>query len=141
MDQVVNDTLVVRRLSTWMLGIFAALALLLASVGIYGLVSYTVTQRTREIGLRVALGAGPSDVLRGVVQRALAVALIGAAIGLPAAFAVAGLMRGLLYGIAATDPWAFAGAAILLALVTAVASYIPARRAMRIDPTVALRYE
>jgi putative ABC transport system permease protein len=141
MNQVVNDSVVVRRLSTWMLGVFAGLALLLASVGIYGLVSYSVTQHTREIGLRMALGASPADVLRDVVRGAVVVSLIGAAIGLPASFALARLIRGLLYGIEATDPWAFAGAALVLALVAALAAYIPARRALRIDPTVALRYE
>ncbi len=141
MDQVVQDTLVVRRLSTWLLGSFAGLALLLASVGIYGLVSYSVTQRTREIGLRMALGASPAEILRGVVRRALVVSLAGAAIGLPAAFAVARLIRGLLFGVTATDPVAFTAAAVLLAVVAAVATLIPARRALRIDPTVALRYE
>ncbi len=141
MNQVVKDTLVVRRLSTWLLGSFAGLALLLASVGIYGLVSYSVTQRTREIGLRIALGASPSDILRGVVKRALVVSLIGAGVGLPAAFAVARLIRSLLFGITATDPVAFTGAALLLAIVAALATVIPARRALRIDPTVALRYE
>ncbi len=141
MERVVKDTLVVRRLSTWLLGTFAGLALLLASVGIYGLVSYSVAQRTREIGLRMALGASPADVLRSVARRALVISVAGAAIGLPVAFVLAYLMRGLLFGITATDPVAFTGAAVLLAAVAVLASLIPARRALRIDPTVALRYE
>jgi putative ABC transport system permease protein len=141
MSQVMKDNVAVRRLSTWMLGVFAGLALLLASIGIYGLVSYSVTQRTREIGLRIALGAGTADILRSVARHAVVVCGIGGAAGLAAAFALAQFIRGLLYGVTATDPWAFTGAAVILALVAAAASYVPARRAMRIDPTVALRYE
>jgi putative ABC transport system permease protein len=110
-------------------------------VGVYGLVSYSVTQRTNEIGLRVALGAQPADVLRMVVQRGLVVSLIGVALGLPAAFALAQLIRGLLFGVTAADPMVFVGVPVLLVAVAAMASYLPARRAMRIDPTAALRSE
>ena len=141
MQQVVDDSLIVRRLATWLLGIFAGLALALAGVGVYGLVSYSVTQRTNEIGLRVALGAQPADVLRMVVQRGLVVSLIGVALGLPAAFALAQLIRGLLFGVTAADPMVFVGVPVLLVAVAAMASYLPARRAMRIDPTAALRSE
>jgi putative ABC transport system permease protein len=141
MQQVVDDSLIVRRLATWLLGVFAGLALALAGVGVYGLVSYSVTQRTNEIGLRVALGAQPADVLRMVVQRGLVVSLIGVALGLPAAFALARLIRTLLFGVTAADPMVFVGVPVLLVAVAAMASYLPARRAMRIDPTAALRSE
>jgi putative ABC transport system permease protein len=141
MQQVVDDSLTVRRLATWLLGVFAGLALALAGVGVYGLVSYSVTQRTNEIGLRVALGAQPADILRMVVQRGLVVSVIGVALGLPAAFALAQLIRGLLFGVTAADPMVFVGVPVLLVAVAALASYLPARRAMRIDPTAALRSE
>jgi putative ABC transport system permease protein len=141
MQQVVDDSLIVRRLATWLLGVFAGLALALAGVGVYGLVSYSVTQRTNEIGLRVALGAQPADVLRMVVQRGLVVSLIGVALGLPAAFALARLIRTLLFGVTAADPMVFVGVPVLLVAVAAMASYLPAQRAMRIDPTAALRSE
>jgi putative ABC transport system permease protein len=141
MKQVVDDSLLLRRLSTWLLAAFAALAVSLASVGVYGLVSYAVSQRTHEIGLRVALGAQPADVLRMVVGRGLAAALAGVVFGLPAALALARLIRGMLFGVTAGDPLVFGGVSVLLVAVAAVASYLPARRALRIEPTRALRYE
>jgi putative ABC transport system permease protein len=141
MEEVMSDSLLVRRLSVWMLGIFGALALMLATVGIYGLTSYGVSRRRREIGLRMALGAQPGNVLRLVVARGLAVVLIGVALGVPAAFALARLMQGLLFGVTSTDAVVFLAVPLALAAAAALASYIPARRAMRIDPIIALRYE
>jgi putative ABC transport system permease protein len=141
MQQVIDDSLIVRRLAAWLIAIFALLALTLAAVGIYGLVSYSVTQRTHEIGLRVALGASQWDVLRMVASRSIAIALLGTAIGLPAAFALSRLLGGLLYGISAADPGVFLAAPLALVAVAALAGILPARRALRIEPTSALRYE
>ena len=141
MQQVVDDSLIVRRLSTWMMGAFALLALALAGVGIYGLVSYSVAQRTHEIGLRVALGASAGDVLRMVTGRSLAIAGVGIAIGLPAALAASRLLGGLLFGVGAMDPLVFVLVPLVLAAIAALAGYLPARRALRIQPTTALRYE
>jgi putative ABC transport system permease protein len=122
-------------------GVFAAAALTLAAVGLYGLLSYAVTRRTQEIGVRVALGAQGSDVLRLIVGEGARLALIGVAIGIAASLAVTRLMSSLLFGVKATDPLTFAAVAVLLFLVALFASYVPARRAMRVDPIVALRYE
>ncbi len=122
-------------------GVFAAAALTLAAVGLYGLLSYAVTRRTQEIGVRVALGAQRSDVLRLIVGEGARLALMGVAIGIAASLAVTRLMSSLLFGIRATDPLTFAAVAVLLFLVALFASYVPARRAMRVDPIVALRYE
>jgi len=141
MDQVLSDSLMLRRVSMLMLMIFAALALTLATVGIYGLTAYAVSRRTHEIGLRVALGASQPQILRLVVLRGLATSLIGAAIGLAAAFELTRMLAGMLYGVTATDPLVFAGVPLMLVAVSAVANYVPARRATRIDPLVALRYE
>jgi len=141
MDQVVAESLLLRRLSMSMLSVFASLALLLAAVGIYGLTSYAVSRRTREIGLRMALGAGGGDILTLVVGNGLIVGLGGVALGIPAAFGVARLMRRMLYGIAPADPLVFVCVPALLLAIAAVASYIPARKAMRVDPVVALKYE
>lgn len=141
MEEVMSDSLLVRRLSVWMLGIFGALALALATVGIYGLTSYGVSRRRHEIGLRMALGAQAGSVLRLVVARGLVIVLIGVALGVPAALAMARLMRGLLFGVTTTDAVVFFAVPVALAAAAALASYIPARRAMRIDPIIALRYE
>jgi len=141
MEQVVGDSLLLRRLSMSLLAIFAALALLLAGIGIYGMIAYAVSRRTQEIGLRMALGAGRKEILRLVVGRGLAVGMTGVAIGVPAAFAVTQLMRGLLFGVHVFDPVVFVCVPLLLLLIAALASYFPARRAMRVDPVVALRYE
>jgi putative ABC transport system permease protein len=141
MEQVVSDSLLLRRLSMSMLAVFAGLALLLAGVGIYGLTAYSVSRRTREIGLRIALGADRGDILRLVVGRGLAIGVAGVAIGIPGALGLARLMRGMLYGIGPSDPLVFAGVAALLVGIAAVASYVPARRAVRVDPVVALKYE
>lgn len=141
MEKVLSDSLMLRRVAMTMLAIFAVLALTLATVGVYGLTAYSVSRRTHEIGLRVALGASQAQVLRLVVARGLIVAGIGAAVGLAAAFELMKALAGMLYGVSATDPVVFLGAPALLIAVAAAASYVPARRAMRIDPLVALRWE
>jgi putative ABC transport system permease protein len=141
MDTVLSDSLMLRRVAMLMLAVFAALALTLAAVGIYGLTAYSVSRRTHEIGLRVALGASQAEVLRLIVVRGLVISAIGAAIGLAAAWQLTRALSGMLYGVTATDPLVFAGVPLLLIAVSAFASYVPARKAMRIDPLVALRYE
>jgi len=141
MDKVLSDSLMLRRVSMLMLTVFASLALTLAAVGTYGLTAYSVSRRTHEIGLRVALGASHAQILRLVVGRGLVTSLIGAAIGLAAAFQLTQALSGILYGVSATDPLVFSGVPLLLVAVSAVASYVPARKATRIDPLVALRYE
>ncbi len=141
MDEVVGESQSSSRFTLALLGIFAAVAMGLAAIGIYGVISYAVMQRTREIGIRIALGAGKRDVLRLVVGQGTLLALTGVAVGLAGALALTRLMRSLLFGVSATDPTIFAGAALFLAAVALLASYIPSRRAMRVDPTVSLRYE
>ena len=141
MRQLVADSIAARRFQAMLMGLFAGFALLLASVGIYGVVAYSVAQRTHEIGIRMALGASRLDILAGVVLRAAALALAGAALGLAAAFALTPLLRSLLYGVSAGEPSVFAASAMLLVAVAVLAGFIPALRASRVDPMVCLRYE
>ena len=141
LQQLVDRSVSPRRLMVWMLGAFAAFALLLASLGIYALISYSVSQRTQEIGIRMALGASAGDVQRRIVTQTLTLAAIGMAIGIGASWLVARSLSGLLYGVTAADPVTFAGMLGVLTLVAALAGYLPARRASRIDPLVALRAE
>ena len=141
LDEVLANSMAARRLSMILLGAFAALALALASVGIYGVISYLVGQRTHEIGVRMALGAQQSDVLRLILGEGSRMALVGVVIGVAAALGLTRLMKGMLFGVSASDPLTFMGVAIVLIVVALAACYIPARRAMRVDPMVALRYE
>jgi putative ABC transport system permease protein len=124
-----------------LLAVFAGVALALATIGIYGVMAYLVNQGTREIGIRVALGATRPNIVSLVVRQGMALALSGVAIGLAGALMLTRLIRSLLFGVEATDPVTFVGIALLLGLVALLASYIPARRASRVDPLVALRYE
>ncbi len=128
-----------RRLTMWLLGSFAGVALLLAIIGMYGVIAYSVARRTQEVGIRRALGAQQADILRLILGQGLALALAGVAIGIGGAFALTRVMKSLLFHVTATDPATFAGIAILFIVVALAASYIPARRAARIDPMVALR--
>jgi len=141
MEHVMSESLARSRFTMLLLGIFAALALVLASIGIYGVIAYSVAQRTQEFGIRMALGADRRAVLRLVLGEGTFLTLCGIGIGIVAAFTVTRLMAALLYGISATDPLTFFMVALLLAAVALVACYIPARRATRVDPIVALRYE
>jgi predicted permease len=140
-ESIVAESMASRRFAMILLSAFAALALVLASIGIYGVIAYVVAQRTQEIGIRMALGAQRRNVLGMVLWQGTRLALLGIAIGLVAAFALTRLMTDLLYGVNATDPVTFAALALLLTLVAMAACYIPARRATRVNPVAALRYE
>jgi predicted permease len=141
MDQVISNSFTSRRFAMVLLGVFALIALLLASIGIYGVMSYVAGQRTHEIGVRMAIGARRMDVLRLVFSDAARMIFAGVPIGLVAAALLTRLIKSMLFGVSATDPLTFAGVAVLLCMVALAACYIPARRAMCVDPIVALRYE
>jgi putative ABC transport system permease protein len=141
MEENMATTVAEPRFRAWLIGIFALLALVLAAVGVYGVMSYTVTQRTSEIGVRVTMGAQPQDVFRIIVGEGLRLALLGVGIGLVTALALTRLLRSFLFGISAYDPLTFIGVSVLLTTVAVAASYFPARRATLVDPLVALRYE
>jgi putative ABC transport system permease protein len=141
MSEVLGDEAAQRRMGMIMLAAFAGLALLLASLGIYGVLAYLVTQHTNEIGVRIALGASRRNILGLVLKKGMGLTLLGVVIGLAASFALTRLMSSLLFGVNAADPLTFVAVPLLLATVALVACWIPARRATRVDPMVALRYE
>jgi ABC-type antimicrobial peptide transport system permease subunit len=141
MEQIIARSVTTQRYSMILLGAFAALALILASVGIYGVISYTVGQRTQEIGIRMALGAQRLDVLGLVFSHGARLILIGLGAGVASALALTRLMAGLLFGVSPTDPLTFLGVAALLVMVALFACYVPARRATRVNPITALRCE
>jgi putative ABC transport system permease protein len=141
MEEVVADSVGQRRFAMQVVSLFGVLALLLASIGIYGVMAYSVSQRTREIGIRVALGASRGTILRWVLRQGMVLIAIGVGVGLLAAFALMRLLRTLLFGVQATDVVTYIALSAVLAVVALLACYIPARRATKIDPLVALRYE
>jgi putative ABC transport system permease protein len=141
MDQLMADSVAAPRFRTTLVAIFALVGLALAAIGIYGVMAYVVAERTHELGLRVALGATARDVVTMVLRETLALAAVGLAAGLAGALAATRLIGTLLFGIAPTDPATFAAIAAVIAGTALAASYVPARRAMRVDPMVALRHE
>jgi putative ABC transport system permease protein len=141
MDEILSESIAQQRLNTLLLSIFAALALILAGVGIYGVMSYSVKQRTHEIGIRMALGAGAASVVRMVVLNGMSLAGMGVVVGLGAALALTQLIADLLFAVSPSDPATFFAISGLIALVALLACYLPARRATKVDPMVALRYE
>jgi predicted permease len=141
MSQVMSESVAEPRTYTLLLGLFGGVAMVLAAIGIYGVIAYAVTQRTREIGIRMALGAQTRDVVKLIVKEGMSMALAGVTIGLAASFALTRVMASLLFGVSATDPLTFTVIALVLALVGLLACYLPARRATKVDPMVALRYE
>jgi putative ABC transport system permease protein len=141
MQELVRNSVSTRRISFIVMGAFSGLALVLAAIGIYGVISYSVAQRAHEIGIRVALGARPGDVLRMVLGQGAKIAAAGVVIGIVASFVLTRLMTNLLYNVSPADPVTFAVVTVLLALIALIASWIPARRTLRVDPIAALRRE
>ena len=141
MGQYVEEAVAPTRFTLTLISVFAAMALVLASIGLYGVISYSVRQRTREIGVRMAFGANESIILRLVLGRAMVLGLAGVGAGIVASFVSTRTVSSLLYGVSAVDPVTFLGIPFVLVAVTLLASYVPARRAMRVDPVVALRDE
>ena len=141
LDGLLSRSVSPRRFAAVLIGVLASLALVLSAVGIYGVMSYTVGQRTQEIGVRMALGAQPGNMLALILGRGARLALIGITVGVLGALALTRFLSSLLFGVAPKDPLTFAGVALLLFGVALAACYVPARRAMRVDPMVALRYE
>jgi putative ABC transport system permease protein len=141
MSQIIEDSVAPRRLNLVLFGLFAGLALVLASVGLYGVVAYSVSQRTQEFGIRMAIGALPRDLLNLVLGQGLKLAVLGVGIGIAAALGVTRLLAGLLFGVEPSDPLTLMGVSLLLTFVALLACWVPAHRATRIAPTVALRWE
>jgi putative ABC transport system permease protein len=141
MDELISNSVAQPRFYVILLSVFAGLALVLAAVGVYGVMSYSVLLRTRDIGIRMALGARPIDIFKHVISQALVLALIGLGIGLVLAVTSTRVLSSMLYGISPTDPITLAATALVLLLVALLASYLPARRATKVDPMVTLRYE
>jgi putative ABC transport system permease protein len=141
MEQILSESIAQPRFNMLLITIFAVVAMMLASVGIYGVISYSVSQRTHEIGVRIALGAQPGDIFKMVVGQGLKLALAGVSVGLVAAFVLTRVISSLLYEVQTTDPVTFAVISVALTAVALLASYIPARRATRVDPMISLRYE
>jgi putative ABC transport system permease protein len=141
MDARIAESLGPQRFAASLLAVFAVLATVLSAIGLYGLVSYNVTQRRNEMGIRMALGASRADILRMVLRESARIAFFGAGAGMIAGLLLTRAIQGVLYGVSAYDPVSFAGSALALTMVALAASYVPARRATRVDPMVALRYE
>jgi len=141
MGEIRAESVAPERLNLTLLSLFAGIALVLAIVGIYGVMSYSVTQRTHEIGIRMAIGARPVDVFKMILGNGMKLALIGVALGLVGAFALTRLMATMLFGVEPTDAMTFGGISVLLITVTLVACYLPGRRATKVEPTISLRYE
>jgi putative ABC transport system permease protein len=139
-EQLVDESVAQPKFRTFLLGVFSAVALLLAAIGIYGVVAYSVSQRTREIGIRMALGAQARDVLKLIVRRGMVLTLAGIAAGIVGAFALTRVISNLLFGVGATDPVTFIGVSLFLILVSLLACYLPARRASKLNPVTALAH-
>jgi putative ABC transport system permease protein len=141
MDKVISESIIGIAYVATMMAVLGAIALVLASVGVFGVMSYSVSERSHEIGIRLSLGAQTTDILRMVLRSGMTLTVLGLAIGLPIAFALARMLASLLFGVEAADPFSFIGLPFILAAVAALACYLPARRAARLDPLKALRYE